>query len=144
MLVSFGIASAILLSAFTLAACAQDVPRYQVDPFWPLELPNNRIIGQVGGLAVDREDHIWVLQRPASNTVDEVGTSLTPPRSQCSIAAPPVLEFDKQGHLLHFWGGPGEGFDWAKTEHGILWTRMKTFGSGGTRQRLFVCKPLYG
>ena len=64
-LVNFGIASAILLSAFTLATCAQDAPRYQVDPFWPLELPNNWIIGQVGGLAVDREDHIWVLQRPA-------------------------------------------------------------------------------
>jgi hypothetical protein len=109
----------ILLSAFTLATCAQDIPRYQVDPLWPLELPNNWIIGQVGGLAVDREDHIWVLQRPASNTVDEIGASFTPPRSQCCIAAPPVLEFDKQGHLLHSWGGPGEGFDWPKTEHGI-------------------------
>jgi DNA-binding beta-propeller fold protein YncE len=118
-LVRFGIASAILLSADALATCAQDAPRYQVDPFWPLELPNNWIIGQVGGLAVDREDHIWVLQRPASDTVDEVGASLTPPRSQCCIAAPPVLEFDKQGHLLHSWGGPGEGFDWPKTEHGI-------------------------
>jgi hypothetical protein len=38
-LVNFGIASAILLSAFTLAVCAQDVPRYQVDPSWPMELP---------------------------------------------------------------------------------------------------------
>jgi hypothetical protein len=72
-LVRFVIALGILLSAFTLATCAQDIPRYQVDPLWPLELPNNWIIGQVGGLAVDREDHIWVLQRPASNTVDEIG-----------------------------------------------------------------------
>jgi hypothetical protein len=118
-LVRFVIALGILLSAFTLATPAQDIPRYQVDPLWPLELPNNWIIGQVGGLAVDREDHIWVLQRPASNTVDEIGASFTPPRSQCCIAAPPVLEFDKQGHLLHSWGGPGEGFDWPKTEHGI-------------------------
>ena len=131
-LVSFGIASAILLSAFTLAACAQDVPRYQVDPFWPFELPNNWIIGQVGGLAVDREDHIWVLQRPASNTVDEIGASLTPPRSQCCIAAPPVLEFDKQGHLLHFWGGPGEGFDWPKTEHGIYVDQDENVWIGGS------------
>jgi hypothetical protein len=118
-LVRFSIVSAILLSAFTPATYAQDVPTYQVDPLWPLELPNNWIIGQVGGLAVDREDHIWVLQRPASNTVDEIGASVTPPRSQCCIAAPPVLVFDKQGHLLHSWGGPGEGFDWPKTEHGI-------------------------
>ena len=48
-LVNFSIALAILLGAFPLATCAQDVPRYQVDPLWPLELPNNWIIGQVGG-----------------------------------------------------------------------------------------------
>jgi DNA-binding beta-propeller fold protein YncE len=118
-LVRFGIVLAILLSADALAKCAQDAPSYRVEPSWPQELPNNWIIGQVGGLAVDREDHIWVLQRPASNTVDEIGASLTPPRSLCCIPAPPVLEFDKQGHLLHSWGGPGEGFDWPKSEHGI-------------------------
>lgn len=131
-LVRFVIASGILLSSFTPANCAQDIPRYQVDPLWPLELPNNWIIGQVGGLAVDREDHIWVLQRPASNTVDEIGASLTPPRSQCCVAAPPVLEFDKQGHLLHSWGGPGEGFDWPKTEHGIYVDQDEHVWIGGS------------
>src|SRR5579863_2770542 len=83
--VSFSVALAILLGAFPPAICAQDVPRYHVDPLWPLELPNNWIIGQVGGLAVDRQDHIWVLQRPASNTVDELGASLTPPGSMCCV-----------------------------------------------------------
>src|SRR2546430_6536730 len=39
--------------------------------------------------------------------------------SDLCLAAPPVLEFDAQGNLLHSWGGPGEGFDWPKTEHGI-------------------------
>jgi DNA-binding beta-propeller fold protein YncE len=130
-LVRFGIASLILLSADSLATCAQDAPRYRVDPFWPQELPNNWIIGQVGGLAVDREDHIWVLQRPASNTVDEIGASLTPPRSQCCIAAPPVLEFDKQGNLLQSWGGPGQGFDWPKTEHGIYVDKDDNVWIGG-------------
>jgi hypothetical protein len=119
LLIRVAIASAILLSPGALATCAQDPPNYRVDPFWPQELPNNWIIGQVGGLTVDRNDHIWVLQRPSTNTVDEIGASLTPPRSQCCFPAPPVLQFDKQGHLLRSWGGPGEGFDWPKTEHGI-------------------------
>jgi len=130
--VSFSIALAILLSAFPLATCAQNVPRYQVDPLWPLELPNNWIIGQVGGLAVDRQDHIWVLQRPGSDTVDEIGASLKPPRSMCCIAAPPVLEFDTQGHLLNSWGGPGEGFDWPKTEHGIYVDKDGNVWIGGS------------
>ena len=142
-LVRFGIVSAILLSANALATCAQDVPKYQVDPFWPQELPNNWILGQVGGLAVDREDHIWVLQRPASDTVDEVGASLTPPRSQCCIAAPPVLEFDNQGHLLHSWGGPGKGFDWPKTEHAIYVDRDENVwisGNGPTDRHVLKFK----
>jgi DNA-binding beta-propeller fold protein YncE len=97
----------------------QKPPKYQVDATWPRELPNNWIMGQVGGMAVDRHDHIWVLQRPGSDTPDELGASLTPQRSQCCVAAPPVLEFDAQGNVLQSWGGPGEGFDWPKTEHGI-------------------------
>jgi hypothetical protein len=131
-LVRVGMASALLLSNSPLATCAQDIPNYQVDPFWPMELPNNWIIGQIGGLAVDQKDHIWVLQRPASDTVDEIGASLTPPRSQCCFPAPPVLEFDRQGHLLRSWGGPGEGFDWPKSEHGIYVDRDENVWIGGS------------
>ncbi len=131
-LLNFTIASAIILSAYTPVICAQDPPRYRVDPFWPQELPNNWIIGQVGGLAVDREDHIWVLQRPASNAVDEIGASVTPPRSLCCLAAPPVLAFDTQGHLLHSWGGPGQGFDWPKSEHGIYVDKDGNVWIGGS------------
>src|ERR1051326_6440767 len=69
-------------------------PKFKVDPSWPLELPNNWILGQVGGLTVDHRDHIWVLQRPSSDTPDELGASLNPPRSLCCVAAKPVLEFD--------------------------------------------------
>jgi hypothetical protein len=118
-LARLGAALAILLGVDALAGRAQEAPKYRVDPFWPQELPNKWIVGQIGGLAVDQQDHIWVLQRPSTNTVDELGASQTPPRSECCIAAPPVLEFDQQGQLLHSWGGPGEGFDWPKSEHGI-------------------------
>jgi hypothetical protein len=98
---------------------AQAPPQYKVDPFWPKILPNNWIMGQVGGLTVDRENHIWVLQRPGSDTVDELGAAQNPPRSECCLAAPPILEFDTQGNLLKSFGGPGQGYDWPTTEHGI-------------------------
>src|SRR6202158_6449712 len=116
-----GLVMGIVLSLFSEAeiVVAQEPPKFKVDPSWPKELPNNWIMGQVGGMAVDRHDHIWVLQRPGTDTVEELGAAQTPPRSMCCLAAPPVLEFDTQGNLLHSWGGPGEGFDWPKTEHGI-------------------------
>jgi hypothetical protein len=102
------------------AVHAQAPPQYKVDPFWPKTLPNNWIMGQVGGLTVDRENHIWVLQRPGSDTVDELGAAQNPPRSECCLAAPPILEFDTQGNLLKSFGGPGQGYDWPTTEHGIF------------------------
>jgi hypothetical protein len=113
------IAGIVVVVSSAESVSAQEPPKYQVDAAWPRELPNNWIMGQVGGMAVDRHDHIWVLQRPGSDTLDELGASLNPQRSQCCVATPPVLEFDTQGNLLQSWGGPGEGFDWPKTEHGI-------------------------
>ena len=94
-------------------------PAYAVDPYWPLPLPNQWILGQVSGIATDRNNHIWVLHRPRTLTEDERGAALAPPRSKCCIPAPPVLEFDASGKLLRAWGGPGKGYDWPKNEHGI-------------------------
>lgn len=99
---------------------AQAPPTYQVDPSWPKQLPNNWIMGQVGGMAVDRQDHIWVLQRPGSNTKDDLGAAQTPPVAECCVSAPPVLEFDSQGNLLKSWGGPGSGYDWPTSEHSVF------------------------
>ncbi len=119
LLVSFAIAIAHSTLSTAGTAPVPETPKFKVDPFWPKELPNNWIMGQVGGMAVDRRDHIWVLQRPSLDTVDELGAAQTPPWSLCCFAAPPVLVFDAQGNVLQSWGGPGEGFDWPKREHGI-------------------------
>jgi DNA-binding beta-propeller fold protein YncE len=97
----------------------KDVPQYRVDASWPKRLPNNWIMGQVGGLSVDNHDHIWVLQRPLSATPDELGAQQTPVRSICCNSTPSVLEFDSQGNLIRAWGGPGYVPDWPKSEHGI-------------------------
>jgi DNA-binding beta-propeller fold protein YncE len=97
---------------------AQAPPEYKVDASWPKQLPNNWIMGQVGGMAVDKDNHIWVLQRPSSNVKDDLG--LDERVSICCTSAPPVLEFDAQGNLIKSWGGPGEGYDWPGTEHSIF------------------------
>src|SRR5258708_6812354 len=102
------------------AAQAGDAPRYAVDASWPKQLPHNWIMGQVGGLTVDPQDHIWVNQRPRTLTDDEKGATLNPPESKCCAAAPPVMEFDAAGNLIQAWGGPGAGYDWPEVEHGIF------------------------
>ena len=108
-------------SAFSWAyAASDDVPRYKVDPYWPQELPNNWIMGQVAGLTVDGQDHIWVMQRPRSATKDELGASQSPPRNDCCVTTPAVLEFDTAGKVIRSWGGPGFVPDWPTGEHAIF------------------------
>jgi len=97
----------------------RDLPEFMVDPFWPKPLPHNWIVGQVSGVYVDPNDHVWIVQRPNSLSEREAGAAQEPPLSNCCFPAPPVLEFDQSGNLLRSWGGPGDGYDWPRSEHGI-------------------------
>ena len=47
-------------------------------------------------------------------------SDMTKPISEiCCSSAPPVLEFDPAGNLVNHWGGPGTGFEWPPSMHGI-------------------------
>jgi hypothetical protein len=75
-----------------------------------------QIVGAVVGVAVDGRDHVWITHRPS--TLQPIETR--------SIwrAAPPVLEFDRDGTLVASWGGPGPGSEWPQLEHGIYVDRQ--------------------
>jgi DNA-binding beta-propeller fold protein YncE len=108
------------LVAATGSVTAQDAPQFRPDPFWPKPLPGNWILGQVAGLATDRNDHVWIVHRPRTLLDDEKGAMQNPPATKCCTAAPPVMEFDAEGNLLRSWGGSGQGYEWPKSEHGIF------------------------
>ena len=117
-------------------------PRYAVDASWPKPLPNNWILGQVAGIAVAKDDTIWMIHRPLTLTDDEKGSTLNPPRSKCCSAAPAVLQFDRAGNLLRSWGGKWDGsaeksgpqFDWPANEHGIYVDPKGDVWIGGNAQ----------
>ena len=94
-------------------------PRFEVDPFWPKPLPNHWILGMTIGVSVDSHDNVWVIHRPESLEPGEVHATTNPPTAECCAPAPPVLEFDAAGNLVNFWGGPGPGYDWPASNHGI-------------------------
>jgi DNA-binding beta-propeller fold protein YncE len=108
-----------LVVALASAAHTQTAaPRFDVDPAWPKPLPNNWIVGEVAGIAVDAQDHVWVLQR--SRTVGVVARGAAPPvPPPTGVAAPPVIELDTSGNFLQAWGGPGTGYEWPANEHGL-------------------------
>ena len=98
---------------------AQTVPRYAVDAAWPKPLPDNQILGQVSGIAMGELDTVWVIHRPGTLVDDEKGAQKTPPESRCCKPAAPVIQFGRMGRVLRAWGGPGPGYNWPKSEHGI-------------------------
>jgi hypothetical protein len=113
------------------------VPKFQYDPTFPRPLPENWAIGAIGGMAVDSHDHIWVLHRPGPLQKNGRlgGAVMTPPRAECCIPAQPVLEFDQDGKLLASWGGPGEGYEWPSTEHGIFVDANDNVWLGGNGEK---------
>jgi DNA-binding beta-propeller fold protein YncE len=95
------------------------IPKFQVDPSWPKTLPNQWIFGQIGGIFVDAQDHIWVNQRPGTLDAREKRASTTP-NVKCCKPAPSVVEFDQEGDVVQAWGGPGDGYQWPSNEHGVF------------------------
>src|SRR5690349_4749241 len=104
----------------TAQASRSPTPRFEPDPLWSQALPNKWVTGQVGGVAVDAHDNVWVFHRPATIADGEKAAALKPPQAECCIPAPPVLEFDNKGQFVRAWGGPGQGFEWFASEHGIF------------------------
>jgi DNA-binding beta-propeller fold protein YncE len=94
-------------------------PQYRVDPFWPKPLRGNWMLGQVAWVAVDSRDHVWIIHRPATILDEEKAVLQNPPATKCCTPAPTVMEFDREGNYVQGWGGPGQGYDWPKNEHGI-------------------------
>ncbi len=96
---------ALVLWSFCALAMAQDPPVYKVDPAWPKRLPNKWSMQQIVDIYIDRDDHIWVLNRADDARPDELGAATNPPRAECCVLGPEVLEFDQEGNVLKAWGG---------------------------------------
>ena len=121
---SFAVAA--VLGAITIgqppaghAAPALPMPQFAYDTQW-LKLPEKMFMGEVTAAVVDRNDHLWVLHRP--RTVKD---------HDASEIAPPVLEFDSQGHFLRGFGGPGPGYEWPEVEHSLALTAKGEVWVGG-------------
>jgi len=140
LLLTLGIGQHYLQNSVTAASNSRMVPHFEVNPFWPQPLPNEWILGMTIGVAVDARDHIYIVHR---NNVgfapQELG--LDNGIASCCTGAPPILEFDIDGKLLNAWGGPGEGYTWPESNHGLeiapngnIWIG----GNGGADSHMLV------
>ncbi|HAT27787.1 MAG TPA: hypothetical protein DCS89_12280 [Gammaproteobacteria bacterium] len=94
-------------------------PQFIVDPFWPQPLPNKWLLGRTIGIAIDARDHIFIVHRDQDEMFMSQELGLDRGVAECCSAAPPILEFDLDGNLINAWGGPGDGYTWPASNHGI-------------------------
>ncbi|MEJ2203171.1 MAG: hypothetical protein P8170_03595 [Gemmatimonadota bacterium] len=107
-------------------------PIFEVDPFWPKPLPNHWLLGSTIGVGVDSRDHVFIIHRRESlNERTEIGAAADPPTGSCCLPAPNILEFDPEGNLVNSWGGPGEGYVWPTSNHGLSIDHKDNIWIGG-------------
>jgi DNA-binding beta-propeller fold protein YncE len=115
---TLAVAGAFALTTMGPAVFAQGSgPAYRVDPLWPQPLPNHWVWGSITGVAVDAQDHVWVVHRGGDSLEgNEKGMMLSPPTSSvCCTAAPFVVELDQTGKVVSSFGGPGQGYNWPQS-----------------------------
>ncbi len=125
------------------------VPTFKVDAAWPL-LPENLILGQVSGLAIDKDDNVWIANRPNALGFSDTGRDADPPITKACCNAPPhIIQFSAEGDYLRGWGGselaPGESTlegsgrravetgdeQWPRNIHGLFVDEDMTLWFGG-------------
>jgi hypothetical protein len=152
--VTLGICCVVALAAFGVARSdakqkraikqavdAQGAPVFRVDPFWPKPLPNRWSMQQVTGLYVEQKnDHVWFLNRGAAADGDEIGGGDNPPRIECCVRGPEVIELDQEGNVVSSWGGPGYIPQWPTALQTIIVDRQGNVWIGGTAPQDSILK----
>src|SRR5207248_2726579 len=89
----------VALASLALALCAHTAAtqtKFEPDLSWPKPLPDKWVLGGLGGLCVDAQDHVLILNRQ----------DILPGELNAGKLAPPMIEFDAAGNVVNSWGNP--------------------------------------
>jgi hypothetical protein len=70
--------------------------KFEADLSWPKPLPEKWVLGGLGGLCVDAQDHVLILNRQ----------DILPGEWNAGKLAPAMIEFDPEGNVVNSWGDP--------------------------------------
>src|SRR6266567_1352997 len=104
---------------------APAAPKFKFDPDWPKPLPNKWKLGGVTGLAVDKDDNVWVLDRPNDLTDIELEAELNPPIADCCVRPPSMIHIDKNGNVIGSFDAP-QGHGMAVDSKGFTYLGQDT------------------
>src|SRR3974390_821765 len=108
-----------------LGAQEPGVPKFKFDPDWPKPLPNKWKMGGVTGLAVDKDENVWFLNRPNDLTDIELEAELSPPLADCCVRPPSMIHIDKSGNVIGSFEAP-QGHGMAVDSKGFAYLGQDT------------------
>src|ERR1700757_3847771 len=115
----------VLVRCGLLGAQEPAAPKFKVDCDWPKPLPNKWKMGGVTGLAVDKDDNVWVYDRPNDLTDIELEAELTPPIPDCCVRPPSMIHIDKDGNVIGSFDPP-QGHGMAVDSKGFTYLGQDT------------------
>src|ERR1700674_5612006 len=123
----------LLVLCVPMGAQEKSVPKFKFDPDWPKPLPNKWKMGGVTGLAVDKDDNVWVLDRPNDLTDIELEAELTPPIADCCVRPPSMIHIDKSGEVIGSFDPP-QGHGMTVDSKGFVYIGNTVGGTGNVRK----------
>src|SRR5271167_2019725 len=113
----------LLVLCLLLAAQELAAPRFRFDPDWPKPLPNKWKMGGVTGLAVDKDDNVWILDRPNDLTDIELEAEIG--IADCCVRPPSMIHIDKIGNVIGSFDAP-QGHGMAVDSKGFVYIGQDT------------------
>jgi sugar lactone lactonase YvrE len=114
-----------LLSAQDFAIQSPAAPKFKFDADWPKPFTNKWKLGGITGLAIDKDDNIWLLNRVADLRGFELRAELTPPTGACCIAPPAMIHLDKAGNVMGSFAAQ-DGHGMAVDREGFVYIGQET------------------
>ena len=108
----------VLALAAALGAQTLTAPKYKFDPDWPKTLPNKWKMGGVTGLAVDKDDNVWVYDRP--NDLRDIELDAEINGTDCCARPPSMIHIDKDGNVINYFDPP-QGHGMAVDSKGFVY-----------------------
>src|SRR4030095_6814678 len=121
------------LVGLTVVLAAQSAPRYKFDPDWPKPLPNKWKIGGITGLAVDKDDNVWVYDRPNDLRDMELKAEPAPTTAHCCGGPPSMIHIDKAGNVIGSFDPP-QGHGMAVDSKGFVYLGNSVKGMNTVRK----------
>jgi hypothetical protein len=134
-------------SRFDVDAQAPAVPQFKVDATWPQPYPNKWKIGGVTGLAVDKDDNVWVYDRPNDLTSLELEAERNPPIADCCTRPPSMIHIAghdgpgyKDGEVIESFDAP-QGHGMAVDDQGFLYLGQNTVRKYDKTGKMLMAVP---